>query len=50
MGDFMDLFKVVLFSDDVIILDLLVEELLCDMLKLGCFDVKEDDYGCLISF
>tara|TARA_Y100001937_G_scaffold44739_1_gene62906 strand:- start:29 stop:1861 length:1833 start_codon:yes stop_codon:yes gene_type:complete len=49
MGDFMDLFKAVPFSDDATIPDSSAEELLRDTLKLGRFDVKEDDYGRLIS-
>ena len=49
MGDFMDLFKAVPFSDDATIPDSSAEELLTDTLKLGRFDVKEDGYGRLIS-
>ncbi|MDK2765041.1 MAG: glycerol-3-phosphate 1-O-acyltransferase PlsB, partial [Alteromonas macleodii] len=49
MGDFMDLFKAVPFSDDATIPDSSAGELLRDTLKLGRFDVKEDDYGRLIS-
>ena len=49
IGDFMDLFKAVPFSDDATIPDSTAEELLRDTLKLGRFDIKEDDYGRLIS-
>lgn len=49
MGDFMDLFKAVPFSDDATIPESSAEELLRDTLKLGRFDIKEDDYGRLIS-
>ena len=49
IGDFMDLFKAVPFSDDATIPDSTAEALLRDTLKLGRFDIKEDDYGRLIS-
>ena len=49
LGDFMDLFKAVPFSDDATIPDVSAEKLLSDTLKLGRFDIKEDDYGRLIS-
>jgi len=49
IGDFMDLFKAVPFSEDATIPESTAEELLRDTLKLGRFDIKEDDYGRLIS-
>jgi glycerol-3-phosphate O-acyltransferase len=49
LGDFIELFKAVPFSDDATIPDSTAEELLHDTLKLGRFDVKEDDYGRLIG-
>lgn len=50
MGDFVDLFNIVLFSDDVIILDFSVDDFYVEIMKLGWFDIKEDDYGWFISF
>ena len=49
MGDFVDLFNTVPFSDDATIPDLSVDDLYAETMKLGRFDIKEDDYGRLIS-
>ncbi|WP_346993825.1 hypothetical protein [Alteromonas gracilis] len=49
LGDFMSLFKAVPFSEDATIPDVSADTLLRDTLKLGRFDIKEDDYGRLIS-
>lgn len=49
IGDFIDLFKAVPFSEDATIPESTAEELLRDTIKLGRFDIKEDDYGKLIS-
>ena len=49
MGDFVALFNTVPFSDDATIPDLSVDDLYAETMKLGRFDIKEDDYGRLIS-
>ena len=49
MGDFISLFKNVPFSADATIPDASAKELFDDTLKLGKFEVEEDDYGRLIS-
>lgn len=49
MGDFIDLFKQAPFSGDATIPEASASELLKDTLKLGRFDIQDDDYGRLIS-
>ncbi|MEQ3638765.1 MAG: glycerol-3-phosphate 1-O-acyltransferase PlsB [Alteromonas sp.] len=49
MGDFIDLFKQAPFSNDATIPEASADELLKDTLKLGRFDIQDDDYGRLIS-
>lgn len=49
MGDFIDLFKQASFSSDATIPEASTDELLKDTLKLGRFDIQDDDYGRLIS-
>ncbi|WP_269518090.1 glycerol-3-phosphate 1-O-acyltransferase PlsB [Alteromonas sp. BMJM2] len=49
MGDFIDLFKQAPFSGDATIPEASANELLQDTLKLGRFDIQDDDYGRLIS-
>ena len=49
MGDFIDLFKHAPFSADATIPEASADELLKDTLKLGRFDIQDDDYGRLIS-
>ncbi|OJF69850.1 glycerol-3-phosphate 1-O-acyltransferase [Alteromonas sp. V450] len=49
LSDFMTLFKAVPFSEDATVPDVSAETLLRDTLKLGRFNVEEDDYGRLIS-
>jgi glycerol-3-phosphate O-acyltransferase len=49
INDFMGLFKAVPFSEDATMPDASAEELFNDTMKLGKFEIKEDDYGKLIS-
>lgn len=49
IGDFMTLFKTVPFSADATIPDVSPETLFNETMSLGRFDIKEDDYGRLIS-